>query len=107
MKYCSNCGHEVESNAIYCPICGWCFAGDSIPTNYQPQYYNMDAPSVGYGILCFFFPVVGLVLYLVWKDQYPQRAKSCGIGALVSVILTVLIYVCYFIVAIIAISSGV
>lgn len=48
-----------------------------------------DAPSGGYAVLCFFFPVVGLILYLVWKDQFPMRAKSCGKGALVGVIVYV------------------
>lgn len=48
-----------------------------------------DAPSGGYAVLCFFFPVVGLILYLVWKDQFPMRAKSCGKGALIGVIVYV------------------
>ena len=31
-------------------------------------------------------PIVGLVLFLVWKDTKPRNAKAAGIGALVSVI---------------------
>lgn len=45
-----------------------------------------DARSGGYAVLCFLFPMIGLILYLVWKDQYPLRAKSCGKGALIGVI---------------------
>lgn len=45
-----------------------------------------DASSFGYAALGFFIPIVGLVLYLIWKDQMPLRAKSAGKGALVSVI---------------------
>jgi hypothetical protein len=41
-----------------------------------------DAPSMGYAVLGFFIPLAGLILYLVWKDQYPLRAKSAGKGAL-------------------------
>lgn len=56
-----------------------------------------DAPSGGFGVLCFLVPVIGLVLYLVWKDQYPRRAKSCGKGALAGAIawpiLMILLYV--------------
>lgn len=44
-----------------------------------------------------FIPVVGLVLFLVWKDQKPKTAKAAGIGALVSVILSVLIYVVFIV----------
>ncbi|EJW89936.1 hypothetical protein EVA_21958, partial [gut metagenome] len=36
--------------------------------------------------------IVGLVLFLVWKDTKPNSAKAAGIGALVSVVATVLIY---------------
>ena len=36
---------------------------------------------------------MGLVLFLVWKDQKPKTAKAAGIGALVAVILWALWYV--------------
>ena len=45
-----------------------------------------DAASSGFATLGFFFPVVGLILYLVWKDQTPQKAHSAGKGALIGVI---------------------
>lgn len=47
----------------------------------------VDAPSGGFMALCFFFPVIGLILYLVWKDTLPMRAHSCGKGALIGVIV--------------------
>jgi hypothetical protein len=47
----------------------------------------LDAPSGGFAVLCFFIPLVGLILYLVWKDEYPLKAKSCGKGALIGVIV--------------------
>ena len=62
---------------------------------YAPQYqraYPMDAPSAGFAVLGFFIPVVGLILYLVWKDQTPLKARSAGKGALISVIVTVAFY---------------
>lgn len=48
-----------------------------------------DAPSFGFAILGFLIPLVGLILYLVWKDTTPQKAKSCGKGALIGVIVSV------------------
>ena len=41
-------------------------------------------------------PVVGLILWLVWKDTKPQTAKAAGIGALVSVGLAALWYIFVF-----------
>lgn len=59
--------------------------------NYNPGYrpQNYDAPNAGFAVLSFFFPLVGLILYLVWHDQYPLKAKSCGKGALIGVITEV------------------
>lgn len=51
-----------------------------------------------WGLLGFCIPVVGLILFLIWKDQKPKTAKAAGIGALVSVIVYVVAYVLMFIV---------
>ena len=53
-----------------------------------------------WGLLGCCIPVVGLVLFLVWRDEKPKAAKAAGIGALVSVILTILIYVGVFVMSI-------
>ncbi len=50
-----------------------------------------------WGLLGCCIPIVGLILFLVWKDQKPKTAKAAGIGALVSVILGVLFYIIYFV----------
>lgn len=52
-----------------------------------------DSGSFGWAVLGFFIPLVGLILYLVWKDSKPNSAKSAGRGALVSVIISI---VCAF-----------
>ena len=53
-----------------------------------------------WGLLGCCIPVVGLVLFLVWRDEKPKTAKAAGIGALVSVILTILISVGVFVMSI-------
>lgn len=64
---------------------------------YQYQYQQPtatdDTGSIGWGVLGFFIPIVGLILFLVWNSTKPRNAKSAGIGALVSVILSVVIYI--------------
>lgn len=52
-----------------------------------------------WGLLGFCIPVVGLILFLIWKDQKPKTAKAAGIGALVSVIIGVVFYVIAFVFA--------
>ena len=33
------------------------------------------------------FPVIGIVLYFVWKKNYKQRAKSVLVGSIISIVL--------------------
>ena len=70
---------------------------NSASTQYQAEMNRTkDGSSTGYAILCFCFPIVGLILYCVWRESLPQRAKSAGLGGLIGfaigVVLTVLSY---------------
>lgn len=53
--------NEVETNADI----------ELTPTNDQ-------SITIGYGILCFLFPIVGWILGAVWKTQFPKKAKSAN-----------------------------
>ena len=46
-----------------------------------------------WGLLGCCIPIVGLILYLVWKNERPKTAKAAGIGALVSVCIGILYYI--------------
>ena len=37
--------------------------------------------------VCFFIPLVGLILYLVWKDEKPIAANECGIFGLIGFVM--------------------
>ena len=78
MKFCSHCGAQIDDNAVICIKCGCQVA----QKNTNPQ----DAPNIGFAVLSFFFPLVGLILWLVWMNSSPLKAKSCGKGALVGAI---------------------
>ena len=122
MKYCSNCGKELADSSAFCSECGAPQQGaPSEPQQYQESVYRqappqqnqqpyqapqqapqqapvVDSGSFGWALLGFFFPVVGLILFLVWKDQKPLTAKKAGLGALVGVIASVVFMVIYFII---------
>lgn len=106
--FCTGCGKELSASEEFCSACGkqrTMPAQGAQPAFQQPVYsqmgYVQDAPSGGMTALGFFFPIVGLILYLVWKDQTPLKAHSEGKGALIgvivwtvlSVILAILAYV--------------
>lgn len=54
---------------------------------------NAQQGSNWWSVLGFFIPLVGLILFLVWKTTNPKSAKAAGIGALVSVVLNLLVFV--------------
>ncbi len=102
MKYCRNCGKEIDENSSYCPECG-AYVGDGPEQqneqfNYQQptkQNNDVDGNNAGFNVLSFFFPLIGLILYLVWKNQLPLRAKGCGKWALIGFITNIVISICY------------
>ena len=84
MAYCKNCGQPIDDNAVVCPYCG---------VAQQPAGGVVDNGGFGWGFLGFCFPLVGLILFLVWKDTKPNTSKAAGIGALVGVIVSVVFYI--------------
>lgn len=66
--------------------------------NYSgPDYQSSaDSGSAGWGFLGCCFPLVGLILFLVWKDDKPKSAKSAGIGAIIGVVLFIALTVLLF-----------
>lgn len=69
--FCSKCGKEVRDEAVICPYCGCAI---------QKQDTNS---AIGYGIIGFLIPIVGLTLFIIYKDNYPKRSKTAGIGAII------------------------
>ena len=59
---------------------------------------NLDRGGFAWGFLGFFIPIVGFILWLVWRDEKPKTAKPLGIGALVGVIIGFIFIVIYFLI---------
>ena len=78
--YCKKCGKEINDNAAFCPYCGAAADGS------EKTPAKRDGSSFWWGLLGFLIPLVGLILYIVWRNDYPLRAKSAGKGALAGVI---------------------
>ena len=87
MAFCKNCGAQIDDQAVVCTSCG-------TAQNTAPAV--VDKGGFGWGLLGWCVPIVGLILFLVWKDTKPKTAKAAGIGALVSTILAVVLYIATF-----------
>lgn len=96
MAFCRNCGAQIHDQAVICPQCG---------VEQKPAGAGNDSGSIGWSLLGCCVPLVGLILWLVWKDTQPNNAKKAGMGALISVILSVVVYVIYFVVLGVAVSE--
>lgn len=64
----------------------------------RPKPEVVDNGGFLWGLLGCCIPLVGLILFLVWKDTKPRTSKAAGIGALVSVIVYVVFYVLMFVI---------
>ena len=84
MAFCKNCGQEIDDQAVICPACG-------VAQETKPEV--VDKGGFGWGLLGCCIPIVGLILFLVWKDSKPKTAKAAGKGALVAAILIALYYI--------------
>ena len=87
MAFCKYCGAQIDDNAVVCTSCG---------ASQSTAPAVVDKGGFGWGLLGWCVPIVGLILFLVWKDTKPKTAKAAGIGALVSTILAVVLYIATF-----------
>ncbi len=64
-------------------------------TQQTPPPQQGGAP-IGWAILCFFIPIVGLILFLVWRNEKPRAAKWSGIGGIIGVVVSIIMSVALF-----------
>lgn len=97
MMFCRNCGQEIDDNAIVCPNCGTAQKADPnmYVSNPMPNA-PADTGGILWGLLGCCIPIVGLILFLVWKNEKPNTAKAAGIGAIVGVVCVVIWYIALF-----------
>ena len=81
--FCHNCNYQLDDNAYVCPNCGCLVAQQQ----QQRERQIKEGSAFGWGLLSLIIPVVGLILFLCWKEDRPKTYKVCGIWALIGYIL--------------------
>jgi hypothetical protein len=74
-------------------------AYQSAPYHYQqpapapappaPPIQN-DSLGIGWGILAFFIPIAGWIMYFVWRDETPKRAGNAGLLGTIGFVINIL-----------------
>ena len=89
--FCPKCGKENDNNAEFCSDCGENLKQKSVDTSQES--------SVGpIGILFFCIPLVGAIMYFVWKDEKPEKSKKAchlalwgvGVGIVIQILSTII-----------------
>lgn len=92
--YCKNCGHYIDDSATYCNNCG---------TKFDNNNGTDDHSSFGFAVFGFFIPIVGLILFLIYEEKKPKRAKSAIKGALIGfitkIVLAIILVILYVVFA--------
>lgn len=106
-SYCQECGYETRLGEEICVNCDkrLRYLEKSPTRNYNNYSQNeIDVPNTGANIAacCSLpftggLPIVGLILYLVWKDEKPNAANSVCLWSLFPFIFIVIFYFLFFI----------
>lgn len=84
----NNIPSEQETQYVYPNV-------NHVVSGHRSESYNDDSLGIGWGLLAFFIPLAGWIMYFVWKDETPKRANTAGIIGIVSFIINLLAVLSY------------
>lgn len=91
--FCKNCGEQISEHAEICVHCGVRAKGPTVDD--KPNW------AVNLLTLCC-IPLVGLILYFVWKNEKPKAAKSALTFFFINIGATLLLYALFIMIGILA-----
>lgn len=96
--YCQNCGKMQENGSVVCTDCGAELIG-------KKDCGRNNKRSFWFALLSFIFPIAGFVLYLIYEDRKPARARSLIVGFVTGIIIKLLLIVILSVFAGVAINQ--
>ncbi len=100
--YCKNCGSKLVFKIGTCKRCGLNY---DFRTSDEKKEENKGF-KIGWAILGFFLPVIGLMLFLAWRKTNKVKSKSVGAGALIGELLSIVITIAMVVVLVLSVALG-
>ena len=94
--YCTKCGKKANDGDIFCSYCGYKFYNNLANINNDKE--NKDKASVGWWFLAFFIPVVGIILFFIYRKTYTGMKKRLLSGTIVGFITGVISFILLFVI---------
>lgn len=90
--YCPNCGTSIDKNAEVCVNCGV----NVLKLNTQTIPMN-DRPNIWVNLLSLCcIPLLGIIMFFVWKEKQPKAAKSALIFGLIGLFISIIFSIIMF-----------
>jgi uncharacterized membrane protein YvbJ len=86
-KHCQGCGTRTKPEQELCVSCGVRL------TNRKSSLAKDDNPSGILNLAVCCFPIIGLILYFVWKDEKPNSARAVCKWAIIGTVLGFVLYI--------------
>lgn len=93
--YCPKCGAQQADGVAVCSNCK-----AILNPNVTKPVENSNNMSILWGVLGFLVPLLGLILFLVWREEKPKDAKAAGIGGLIGFVGNIILSIIYFILSV-------
>ena len=94
IKYCPNCQKEVSKEVTNC-TCGYEFVPEKNeePANVVKKVEKFDpVPGFIWSVVGICTPIVGLVLYFIFKKERPTRADNVKDSSLMGLVIWALLF---------------
>jgi len=100
--FCKQCGGQLAPNAIICPKCG-----AAVTQNNAGAAKPADSGGCLWLFIGFLLGWISLILYFVWRHEYPIRAKTVLIGWIIEMVIGLFIAVVVLVIIIVLFATGV
>ena len=92
MIRCNVCTTNNDTNARYCKRCG----AQLVDPRSQQQSQTIIIVDQPAGCLLTFiavlWPIVGIILYIIWYQKYPRRASSILTATIIGILINLIFF---------------